>query len=583
MPFVSFGQGFMNSENIAFLKGYNNSESHKPIKNNTIRSSTSSVEQIIDKSINTPSFSNIRAEQGIKLTSEQDYCIPVYETGCEVGDGIDDLVLIGVNGTSIEDLNTGCSPEAYEDRTNERVDLNASISYPVSIKSNASGDVAVLWIDFNDNGIFEDTEMLGWGELDGENNNAEIDLNIPADANLGEHRFRVMIQWRKDPASFDPCAPASSWGEVRDYTVNVLEVPSCLPTSNLKASNLSDSSALITWTPGSDETNWEIEYGEFGFNLGEGTVIKVSNTPQALINELPSNTKFEAYVTAICNEDNVSSTIGPVRFRTLPEGADCGQVQVTNNFENGLFNEKGGQVVADDFFINPSTTMNIYQISANILNEGGISSANLVFYEDVDGHPGEEIQRIEGLNPVSQEIIGSLNDYDVSEMVLDLTDQNISFSNDSPNEAKAYWISFIIIPNNPDPISHHGAAIDFTTMEVIGNTQYFAVQDGAEWSEANKIQDGVFSILSECVELGVESHDFDSFTFYPNPVENTLNLQAKMPIKDIQLYNLIGQQVLNVKLDKSDGQIDLDGIQTGIYIMGVNINESYKTFRIIKK
>ena len=44
----------------------------------------------------------------------------------------------------------------------------------------------------------------------------------------------------------------------------------------------------------------------------------------------------------------------------------CSQEQVSNNFENGLFIEAGGQKVADDFFVSINTdTFDVNQISAN--------------------------------------------------------------------------------------------------------------------------------------------------------------------------------------------------------------------------
>jgi hypothetical protein len=82
-----------------------------------------------------------------------------------------------------------------------------------------------VWIDFNDNFVFEPEEIIisdfeiangqGAGTYTETTN-----LDIPEDAAPGEHLFRIKTNWNA-PVPDDPCEP-STYGETEDYTVNVV-------------------------------------------------------------------------------------------------------------------------------------------------------------------------------------------------------------------------------------------------------------------------------------------------------------------------------------------------------------------------
>lgn len=157
---------------------------------------------------------------------EDCYCIPSFTLDCILGDMIDDFVLIGEDDTSIENMATGCSEDGYDDRTDESVYLYQGEEYTATVTTQADqGDNVAIWIDFNDDGVFDESEMVGAGYLDV---STDVSISIPEDAGIGDHRMRVMVAFDADPNNpeeFDPCNLAEAdFGETHDYTVEIGEM-----------------------------------------------------------------------------------------------------------------------------------------------------------------------------------------------------------------------------------------------------------------------------------------------------------------------------------------------------------------------
>lgn len=83
--------------------------------------------------------------------------------------------------------------------------------------------------------------------------------------------------------------------------------------------------------------------------------------------------------------------------------------------------------------------------------------------------------------------------------------------------------------------------------------------------------------------MSVNEIEFENFKFYPNPVENILNIQAQNPIEQITIYNLLGQEITETTPKKYQTQIKTNHWSAGVYLMKVKIKEVDKIYKIIKK
>ena len=83
--------------------------------------------------------------------------------------------------------------------------------------------------------------------------------------------------------------------------------------------------------------------------------------------------------------------------------------------------------------------------------------------------------------------------------------------------------------------------------------------------------------------LSSSSFDDNSFTAYPNPVKDVLNLSSAQNISDVAVYNLLGQQVLLLNLNANKGQVNMSSLASGTYLVKVNTENGVNTIKVIKE
>ena len=104
----------------------------------------------------------------------------------------------------------------------------------------------------------------------------------------------------------------------RTYTVTLTcPEPVCDTVSNL-AVNVEGTSALVTWAPGTNNQQWEVEYGNRGFAQGQGQSY-VSEVSNIILNNLEYNSEYELYVRAYCGDSSYSDWSEAVAFVTGEE------------------------------------------------------------------------------------------------------------------------------------------------------------------------------------------------------------------------------------------------------------------------
>jgi len=122
---------------------------------------------------------------------------------------------------------------------------------------------------------------------------------------------------------------------------------SCPPPTNLNASNITQTTASLSWIEIGSATAWEIEYDITGFTQGTGNQIAgVTNNPYSL-NSLSPTTVYDFYVRSVCGPGDTSNWTGPYSFST-----SCLTLSTpyTEHFENtGAIPNCWTNDIGDDF------------------------------------------------------------------------------------------------------------------------------------------------------------------------------------------------------------------------------------------
>lgn len=92
-----------------------------------------------------------------------------------------------------------------------------------------------------------------------------------------------------------------------------------------------------------------------------------------------------------------------------------------------------------------------------------------------------------------------------------------------------------------------------------------------------------FQVSAYSATLSTDEAEFAGFKYYPNPVNNTLSLSAQNTIDTVTVYNMLGQQVMNVAPNAMSKDLDMSALNNGTYFVRVSINGAVENFKIIKQ
>jgi hypothetical protein len=145
------------------------------------------------------------------------YCNPTMD--CSFGDGFQLVSVNEINNVS------GC--EGYGDFTNLIANMDEDTTYDVTFTTGYGDQNVKGWIDFNDDGTFDNSEVvvpnfvIAPGQGSGSYTET-VDLVVPAGVPNGMHRMRFKSNWQA-PVPADACEE-TQYGETEDYTASVGEL-----------------------------------------------------------------------------------------------------------------------------------------------------------------------------------------------------------------------------------------------------------------------------------------------------------------------------------------------------------------------
>lgn len=91
-----------------------------------------------------------------------------------------------------------------------------------------------------------------------------------------------------------------------------------------------------------------------------------------------------------------------------------------------------------------------------------------------------------------------------------------------------------------------------------------------------------FEIEYEGSITGVQDIINQSFSVFPNPAHDVLNVESEQPIEDISLFNAMGQRLQIAQPSSNTVQLNLSGLPAGVYFLQIKNLESSLSYKFIK-
>ena len=83
--------------------------------------------------------------------------------------------------------------------------------------------------------------------------------------------------------------------------------------------------------------------------------------------------------------------------------------------------------------------------------------------------------------------------------------------------------------------------------------------------------------------LGTDKFETSSVKMYPNPVKNTLTIEANSEIQRVSVYNILGQEVLKASPKSNTATLQTNELQKGVYLVTTEIDGKMSTSKVVKE
>lgn len=432
-------------------------------------------------------------------------------------------------------------------------------------------------------------------------------------------------------------------GQITSFVPNIILEgisQSCSAPSELSTTILNSTTATVNWN--SEGTQFNVEYGEQGFEQGQGQLISTILSLSTTINTLSSGTAYDFYVQQICDSEN-SNWSGPFTFQTPCESVS---VPYTMNFETSV----DLNMPACTTLENAGSGNNWSITSPNITNIGFSAGKKLTYKKHVSSaantwfytqgieltvgesykltyrygqysYKNEKLRVSYGLSPshlameeeLANHIFVPQSSSEINTVVFTPPTTGVYYIGfNAYSLANQYYmyvddISVVIEGTVPcttplpvgDAVQTFNGEITVNDLIVSGeNLKWYSNMELTDELSVNTIlQDNYTYYVTQTIAgcesaalaitinstLGTADFENNMFIFYPNPVKSDIHISSAEVITSVELFDISGRKVITLQQQESNKIVlNLSSLSKGIYTLKVKSGNAVKTSKIIK-
>lgn len=338
---------------------------------------------------------------------------------------------------------------------------------------------------------------------------------------------------------------------------------SCPGVTGLAVANVTPSTVDLNWTAGGTELSWE--YAIVPSTSPAPTSGTVVSTNSVVAAPISANTNYVGYVRAVC-------------------GASDNSVWKTVTFNNTVLPGCSTNVSPLDAATNISYSAPI-NFSWTVPTTGGHVGYYDLYYSFTTGAPtGYCFTSAYGQYPTTAYTSSNCDGTTANNIITDAYAGEYSLINVVSGQTYEFKSSIpadVITKSDTAGTSAlaYGVGTVLRTSNVSGTVRFYThVNDQCTSAAVNRTRS-----IKCGAALASASFQNATLSYYPNPVNDVLNLSYTSEISSVEVYNKLGQNVKSAVLSGTQVKVDMSNLTSGSYIVKVTSDGITKSLKIIKE
>ncbi len=476
-----------------------------------------------------------------KFTSEQTVVIGFVPVYCSAGSTATSYEYI--SNISIGNINQSSTrgTGGYQDFTTQIINLTLgqTLNAIVAATNPYSSDKIKIWVDWNKNGLFTDSgeEVYASSGNGFISPHTTTSFSTPLNAILGQTRLRIRLYDNSSGPNATPCG-TSSWGEVEDYTINIIDSIST-PTITVSPTTLAFGNITV------GQTSTAQSFTVSGANLTANITI---TAPTGYTISTTSGGTYASTLTLTQTAGTVANTTIYVKFSPT----------AVQSYSGNITNVSTG-----------ATTKNVAVSGAGIAAPTPtitVSPSTLSFSNVVVGQTSTLTYTVSGSNLTNNITLTAPTGYTIS------TTSGGTYASTLTLTQTAGIVANTTIYVKFSPTAVQSYSGNITNVSTGATTQNVAVSANGSVS--------IVESISNTLNLKAVPNPFTDKT----KIEYNLNQISSVELK---IFDITGKELQtifneNQNIGKQSFELNLTNLQSGIYIYSLKVDNQVFKGKLLK-